>query len=93
MSTLTKPGAKAAEYAVLAAALFFVLPLYIDSQVEQRVNELDNNAPDPLPLSEAAPIVELSTKVDSLTAQADRIERKVDDFAGAFRRYLERQAQ
>lgn len=90
MSTLAKIGAKAGEYAVLAAALFFVLPLYIDGEVERRLSEIGDGD---TPLAEEAPIVELSTKVDSLGEGQARIERKVDAFANTLIEYLQREAQ
>lgn len=93
MSTLTRIGTKAGEYAVLAAILFFALPYYIDREVDRRMGEIDDAAPEPTPLSETGPIVELSTQIDTLSEGQKRIEDKVDRFADAFIKYLQREAQ
>ena len=81
---------KVAEYAAVLGVLFWGVPYYIDHAVEERMKEL---TPEPPDIGEAAPVVELSTKVNSLAAGQERIESKVDAFSSQFLAYLERQAQ
>ena len=63
--------------------------MWIDGEVERRMNEL---TVEPLDPASAPIVVELNTKVDGLQVQAARIEGKVDAFSTSFQGYLERQA-
>ena len=60
--------------------------LWINTEVERRMNEL---AIDP---SSAPAVVANTTKLESLSDGQKRIEGKVDTFSSKFLEYLERQA-
>ena len=78
---------KLAEYAALFAIIATVGSLWINSEVERRMNEL---AIDP---SAAPAVVSLQTDMHNVKASQERIEGKVDKFSESFMAYLERQAQ
>lgn len=77
---------KIAEWAALAAVFGGVGSLWINSEVERRMNEL---AVDP---SSAPVVVRLETEVENIESTVSRIENKVDAFGNKFLDYLERQA-
>ena len=70
----------------IAAVLFWGVPYYIQVKVQEY-------QPEAMPIEEAAPVVALSTKVDTLSEGQKRIESKVDAFSAQFLAYLERQAE
>jgi hypothetical protein len=84
---IAKIATKAGELVAIAAVLGFVGSLWIDSEVERRMNEL---AIDP---ASAPAVVANTTKLESLENGQARIEGKVDAFSDKFLAYLERQAQ
>ena len=84
--TVSELGKKLGEYAALAVILGGVGSLWIDREVERRMNEL---AVDP---SAAPVVVELKTDMENVKASNERIEGKVDAFSSKFMEYLERQA-
>lgn len=83
---LTQVGKKAGEWAALLTIVAVIGSLWIDREVERRMNEL---AIDPA----AAPaVVTLQAEVANIEASQVRIEGKVDAFSKSFMDYLERQA-
>jgi outer membrane murein-binding lipoprotein Lpp len=72
---------------VLGGALAAVGSMWINTEVERRMNELASNPAD------APAVVAISTKVEGLEAGQARIETKVDAFSSQFLAYLERQAE
>lgn len=84
---LSKVAAKVGEIAAILAVVATVASLWIDREVERRMNEL---AIDPA----AAPaVVQLQTDMGNVKASNARIEGKVDAFSQKFLEYLERQAR
>jgi hypothetical protein len=77
---------KIAEWAALAAVFGSVGSLWVNSEVERRMNEL---AIDP---ASTPVVVRLETEVDNIESTVSRIENKVDAFGDKFLDYLERQA-
>jgi len=78
-------AAKAGEITAIAAVLAVVSSLWIDREVERRMNEL---AQDP---AKAPVIVELITEMDNVEVTLSRVETKVDAFSEKFLEYLQRQ--
>ena len=79
-------GKKLGEYAALLVIIGGVGSLWIDREVERRMNEL---AIDPA----AAPaVVALTTDMSTVKESQARIEGKVDAFSTKFMEYLEREA-
>jgi len=84
---LTQVAKKVGEWAALLTIVGVVGSLWIDREVERRMNEL---AVDPA----AAPaVVTLQAEVANIEASQVRIEAKVDAFSASFMAYLERQAE
>ena len=84
--TTSKVAAKVGEVVGIIAAVGFVASLWIDREVERRMNEL---AIDP---SAAPAVVELKTEMDNVEQTMVRVEGKVDAFSTEFMKYLERQS-
>ena len=84
---LSKIAAKVGEVAAILTVVAVVASLYIDREVERRMNEL---AIDP---SSAPAVVTLQAEVANIEASQIRIESKVDKFSESFLAYLERQAE
>jgi len=84
--TLAEAGKKAGELTAITVVLAVIGSLWIDREVERRMDEL---ATDPADIPE---IVELATKMESVEAAIARVEGKVDTFSASFLAYLERQA-
>jgi len=80
---------KALEMAGQLIALAYIGSLFINTEVERRMNELAVAPPDP---AEAPIVVELKANQRNIASTVTRVESKVDAFAGEFRAYLERQA-
>lgn len=80
---------KLGEWAALLAVVGVVGSLWIDSEVERRMNEL---VPPPPDAAKSPAVVANTTKLQSLEAGQKRIEGKVDAFSGKFLEYLEREA-
>lgn len=84
---LGKVAAKVGEIGAILGAVAVIGSMWIDREVERRMNEL---AVDP---SAAPAVVANTTKLESLEVGQHRIEGKVDAFSQKFLEYLERQAQ
>lgn len=84
---LGRIAAKVGEVAAILAVVATVASLWIDREVERRMNEL---AVDP---SAAPVVVQLQTEVENIESTMARVEGKVDAFSTKFLEYLERQAQ
>lgn len=80
---------KLGEWAALLAVVAVVGSLWVDREVERRMNEL---LPPPVDASKAPAVVANTTKLQSLEAGQARIEGKVDAFSDKFLEYLEREA-
>ena len=85
--TAQKVAAKVGELVAILAAVGFVASLWIDREVERRMNEL---AIDP---SAAPAVVELQTEMENVETTLGRVENKVDDFSREFMAYLQRQTE
>lgn len=88
--TVNEVGKKLGEWAALLTLAAVIGSLWIDREVERRMNEL---AIDP---SAAPAVVTLQADVANIKethgAQLDRVETKVDAFSERFMAYLEREA-
>lgn len=83
---ISKIAAKVGEIVAIVAAVGVVGSMWIDREVERRMNEL---AVDPA----AAPaVVALKTDMQNVKNSQQRIEGKVDAFSQRFLEYLEREA-
>lgn len=78
---------KVAEWSAFAAVFGWIGGLWIDSEVERRMDEL---ATDP---SKHPAVVQLQTEMVGVKESQARIELKVDTFSTKFLEYLERQSQ
>jgi hypothetical protein len=85
--TVSTVGKKLTEWAGLLAVIAVVGSLWIDREVERRMNEL---ASDP---ANAPAVVTLQADMANVKATQARIESKVDTFSTKFLEYLERQAE
>ena len=77
---------KIVEYAALVSVIAGMGKLFINTEVERRMEEL---AKDP---GKHPVIVELVTESDNTQEQLVRIEGKVDAFSTEFTRYLQRRS-
>jgi len=85
--TLAEAGKKAGELTAITVVLAVIGSLWIDREVERRMDEL---ATDPADIPE---IVALTTQMTNVEAAIVRVEGKVDAFSQSFISYLERQSQ
>jgi hypothetical protein len=85
--TIKKTLVKGGEYVGLFAAFGIIGSLWINTEVERRMDEL---ATDPA-LSPV--VVTLQAEVANIEASQIRIEAKVDAFSASFMAYLQRQTE
>jgi hypothetical protein len=78
---------KIAEYVAFAAVFGTVGTYWINTEVERRMGELEQ---DP---SQHPAVVTLQAEVKGMKESQVRVERKVDAFSTKFLEYLERQTQ
>jgi len=84
---LAEAGKKAGELTAITVVLAVIGSLWIDREVERRMDEL---ATDPADIPE---IVALTTQMKNVEAAIVRVEGKVDTFSQSFMEYLQRLAE